>query len=461
MVSKPRSTQETDPLQLTSVALDSPPGLPNYRPSLPSPPRKPLWHNDATLPYTLSTHIIDAAPFRTCPEFRPLEEESMVSYAEMKKLDLKARQKVAKENVGKMWEWRMQLVESRRAKGKLDVHERLLWNCVNRYVKKDLDSAPRRRKGLTLVFVHPIGCNKETWEPLILSLLKSPASRDVEEIWAWEAVDTGDSALLNEGKLNQMSDWYDSARDFLHFLLHYLPSQVTSDTVPTYLPHVSGTEFQQRIDQGFSDRRIIAIGHSFGGNICARSCYTYPRLFSALVLADPGIVKRNHPTLKRTITFLAQFGFSRINSWKSREEAFKFLKKSPFFAPWHPDAFKIYVESGLHSDPQSGEVRLKMHPVYEALANINAKETSEDMYEKLPSLDGRVYIKWVMPDPKKGGGIGGLPELSAELVKQRLGYTSCINLPDAAHMIPMEKPDEMAREIADTIQVIFGTPARM
>ncbi|KIK51903.1 hypothetical protein GYMLUDRAFT_251662 [Collybiopsis luxurians FD-317 M1] len=304
------------------------PELLNHQPSLPSPLQKPLWHNNTTVPYTLSTHIINAAPFRTCPKFKPLEEESMVSYVEMKKLDPKARQKVAKENIGKMWEWQIQLVESMQAKRRLDVHERLLWNCVNQYVKKDLDSSPRRRKGLTLVFVHPIGCNKETWDPLILSLLKSPAGRDIEEIWAWEAVDTGDSALLNEGKLNQMS-------------------------------------------------------------------------------------------------------------------------------------FKIYVESGLHSDPQSGEVRLKMHPVYEALANINAKETSEDMYEKLPSLDGKVYIKWVMPDPKKGGGIGGVPELSAELVKQRPGYTSSINLPDAAHMIPMEKPDEMAREIADTIQVTFGTPARM
>ncbi|KIK56726.1 hypothetical protein GYMLUDRAFT_1012519, partial [Collybiopsis luxurians FD-317 M1] len=283
---------------------------------------------------------------------------------------------------------------SRRAKGRLDVHEQLLWNSVNQYVKKDLDSSPRSRKGLTLVFVHPIGCIKEV-QPLIWRLLKLPAGRDVEEIWAWEAVDTEDSPLLDEGKLNQMSDWYNSARDFLHFFLHYLTFQVTSDTLPTHLPCVSATEFQQRIDQGFSDRQIVAIGHSFGRNVCAQSCYTYPRLFSALVLADPGIVKRNHPTLKCTITFLAQFGFSQINSWKSR---------SPSFTPWHPDAFKIYVESSLHSDPQSGKVHLKLHPIYEALANINAKETSEVMYEKLPSLDGRVYIKWVMPDPKKGGG---------------------------------------------------------
>ncbi|KAF5370536.1 hypothetical protein D9757_010121 [Collybiopsis confluens] len=452
--------QASDPLRLDAMAPELPPEILNHLPDLPSPPRNPLWHDDPSVPYTLSTHIIDAAPFRTCPELKSIQQESMVAHDEMiqKKLDPKGRQKMAKENVGKMYDWRIQLDESRRAKGgKLDFYERRLWNSLNRYVKKELHGSPRRKKkGLTLVFAHPIGCNKETWEPLILELLKTPAGRDIEEIWSWEAVDTGDSALLNEGRLNQLSDWYDSARDFIHFLLHYMPSTLNSDVLPIHLPRVSSAEFEGRIHRGYSDRRIIAIGHSFGGNVCARSCLTYPQLFSALVLADPGIVQRNHPTLKRTITFLAQFGFSRDNSWKSRlktcklsnsEEAFKSLQKSPFFAAWRPDAFKVYVETGLYSVPETGQVRLKMHPVYEALTNINAKETSEDMYEKLPMLDKNVYIKWVMPDPKKGGGIGGVPELSAKLVKERPGNTSSINLLGTAHMIPMEKPDEMEEPI--------------
>lgn len=122
-------------------------------------------------------------------------------------------------------------------------------------------------------------------EPLILSLLKSRAGHDVEEVWVWESVDNGDSALLNAGKLNQLcecwarhrtihidtsahlADWYDGARDVLHFLLHYIPSEVVSDELPVYLPRISPIEFEDRLHRGFSERHIIASGHSFGGNI--------------------------------------------------------------------------------------------------------------------------------------------------------------------------------------------------
>lgn len=40
-----------------------------------------------------------------------------------------------------------------------------------------------------------------------MRLVKSPAGRDIEEIWTWESVDTGDSALLNLGKLNQLCEF--------------------------------------------------------------------------------------------------------------------------------------------------------------------------------------------------------------------------------------------------------------
>lgn len=120
-----------------------------------------------------------------------------------------------------------------------------------------------------------------------MRLVKSPAGRDIEEIWTWESVDTGDSALLNSGKLNQLceflntinpsrtandwieiaADWYDGARDMIHFLLHYMPSRILSDELPVHLPRISAAEFEDRGHQGFSERQIIGIGHSYGGNV--------------------------------------------------------------------------------------------------------------------------------------------------------------------------------------------------
>ena len=40
-----------------------------------------------------------------------------------------------------------------------DGHPLVLWNCVNRYVKKDLDSS--KKTGLTLFFAHANGFPKE------------------------------------------------------------------------------------------------------------------------------------------------------------------------------------------------------------------------------------------------------------------------------------------------------------
>lgn len=79
-------------------------------------------------------------------------------------------------------------------------------------------------------------------------------------------------------------------------------------------------------------------------------------------------------------------------------------KKSAFFGAWHPDALNLFIECGLYTPSGSDAVHLKTHPVLEALAYTNGIEPSEDMYAKAPSLDEKVYIKWVMPDRKKGGG---------------------------------------------------------
>jgi hypothetical protein len=94
-------------------------------------------------------------------------------------------------------------------------HPMLLWICLNRYVKRGAKGT-----GLTLFFAHANGFPKEvrriflhcsesvlkmtiikTWEPALHSVLNSPSGELVDEIWSWEAVQHGDSALLNGDSL--------------------------------------------------------------------------------------------------------------------------------------------------------------------------------------------------------------------------------------------------------------------
>lgn len=126
------------------------------------------------------------------------------------------------------------------------------------------------------------------WEPVLLRLVDrlegSDSSILIEEIWTWEAVQHGDSGLINEESLGGvceltsrdmfmteslaycilLDDWTDNARDILNFLFHYLPSRPYSKPLPTNLLRVPKDEATARTLNGFSERAIVVVGHSLG-----------------------------------------------------------------------------------------------------------------------------------------------------------------------------------------------------
>ena len=108
---------------------------------------------------------------------------------------------------------------------------------------------------------------------------------DIAEIWSFEAVNHGDSALLNAANLGGICecrlapplsssdwpcclvDWTDHARDILHFLLSYLPSSPTmpADSLPTHLTRLPETLAKSRRTFGYQQRIFVAVPHSFSG----------------------------------------------------------------------------------------------------------------------------------------------------------------------------------------------------
>ena len=113
-----------------------------------------------------------------------------------------------------------------------------------------------------------------------------PSATIIDEVWVWESVHHGDAGLINAAKASGVcefvfmylyhellifffceADWIDGARDVANFLLHFLPPTSISTVLPVHLQQVSAEETSLRIQKGFKDRKLVTVGHSYGGCI--------------------------------------------------------------------------------------------------------------------------------------------------------------------------------------------------
>ncbi|KIK55520.1 hypothetical protein GYMLUDRAFT_87577 [Collybiopsis luxurians FD-317 M1] len=426
------------PVELASV-YPPPEHVLEPKPELPSGQRSPIWHEDKSIPYALTTHIVPAAYLREDPDDVLPESPSADG-----KISKDERKILVEKTEARLREMRRKYEDEERRR-----QEKALWVCLNRYVRTETS----KKGGYTLFFAHANGFHKEAFEPLIWSLLSSPESQSlVQEIWVWEAYSHGDSALLNKGRLNSFSHTRSPVRDLLNFLIYFLPSSPNLQPLPVHLPRVRQAEVERRLRNGFlgpgSPRLpICCFGHSFGGAVSTLAAITHPALFTSLFLIDPVIL---YPTVDFYFkpSLLSLGAISRRASWKSREEARKGFLESPFFRTWDPRVLDLYVEAGLYLDKDTDTIRLKTSPIQEALlfndAQIGGPEAWVRLWKK--ELDARIKLRWAMPGP-------GKPELdsrdntSQQRVWLRPENASNIRIDGAGHLIVQEKPDALGKQI--------------
>lgn len=101
---------------------------------------------------------------------------------------------------------------------------------------------------------------------------------------------------------------------------------------------------------------IVGVGHSMGGNNLINLSLMHPRLFSALILLDPGV----HPVHRNPqIIYTAQLSVGRRTNWPSRSEAMSAFKKSKMIQSWEPRVFESWMRYGIRDVPgENGAVEL-------------------------------------------------------------------------------------------------------
>ncbi|KAJ7709667.1 hypothetical protein B0H17DRAFT_1028636 [Mycena rosella] len=291
----------------------------------------------------------------------------------------------------------------------------------------------------------------QTWEPALLDLLDMRGGSVVDEVWAWEATHQGAAYVLNAGTPLSASDWSDDARDVLNFLLHFLPSDIVPDApLPAHLTRVASEESARRTVRGFSKRALFAAGHSFAAAYCIWAALAHPRLFAALTLVDPGILRFGTPissfggTLTAPGPSLVEISVARRDVWPSREEAHAFCAASPFFHAWDARAVAAYVAHAFV--PCGGGVRLATPALQEALV-FAGTPGSGAVWDLLPGLDPRVRLRWVVSGRAGVPDMGG-PGATQERVWRRPANASNVRVKRAGPLIVQEAPRELAREIA-------------
>lgn len=108
----------------------------------------------------------------------------------------------------------------------------------------------------------------------------SESSVNIQEVWALDCVQHGDSGMLNEKAMGDtcmshpttyvevpqvlLVDCADYSRDLTNFLLSYLPETFSEGQLPTKLSRLPASVADARKHHGFSDRLVVGLGHSVG-----------------------------------------------------------------------------------------------------------------------------------------------------------------------------------------------------
>ncbi|CAH7686040.1 expressed protein [Phakopsora pachyrhizi] len=290
----------------------------------------------------------------------------------------------------------------------MEIKQPQLFISVSRYYRKKalpLSKKPRCGHALTPVLVHGILLHKEVWETTLGRLLNSPAADSIEEVWSLDLVQHGDSALLNKDKLGQISDWNDSARDILQFILSYLPeSSQSADELPMVLPRLEVSDpnllqLDYAVPKKLSNadsikglwrsRKVSLWGHSYGTALATLSITSLPQIFHSATLIEPVVMPFSKERLPREEA-LTIFVASKMPEWKSRESAAKILSKcgknNPF-CTWHPLGIQNFVNFGMvtNSFDEKG-VEEKYNRIFVASPTTDASVRSISCYERLVKM---------------------------------------------------------------------------
>lgn len=188
-----------------------------------------------------------------------------------------------------------------------------------------------------------------------------------------------------------------------------------------------------------ASRIALGLGHSFGGTALLTASAARPALFERLVLVDPIAPPRQAAALAAMRgtpgTRMGDIARKRSAVWPSRAAARAKWAGKELFANWDERVFDLYLAEGMHDRPD-GQVELACPPeiegtIFEAAPDFDVMQRAAEV--KVPAL-----VLWARA--------GNFPYAHFEDLVARMPHGE-LRVADAGHLVPMENPELVVREV--------------
>lgn len=200
---------------------------------------------------------------------------------------------------------------------------------------------------------------------------------------------------------------------------------------------------------------LVGVGHSIGATTTLRLAIQRPERFRALVLLDPvlfppwmiGLWKTIHRLgLSARLHPLAPAAQRRRRVFASQQVMFENYRTKPVFARLDDTALWAYVRAIAAPRPD-GQVGLRYTPEWEAHIYQTISLADAPIWQRLPELRLPVLLL-------RGAHTDTFWQQTADLFKRRLPAAAVLTLPDSGHLLPLERPAQVAAHISDFLAAI-------
>jgi len=227
----------------------------------------------------------------------------------------------------------------------------------------------------------------------------------------------------------------------LHRPLWETPPEIESFTSWEVL----GDDLCQLVSQ--LQRPTISLGHSMGTAAILMAAIRRPELFKSLILIEPVLVPRRYlaalrffrrfspgtiPLVKKTL--------ARVDRFASRQQAFEHYRPKGVFKGISDEVLWDYVQHGF-TEVAPGEFTLAYSREWEA----RCYTLVHNLWKLLPQL--RVPTLAIRAKDSNTLAMSSWNKWQAMAPQ-----VDFIEIEDAGHLVPFEKPDQLSRTILDWIE---------